>query len=759
MNNKLYTFYCNFFIFALGVSATITQVLNVREFLVIFYGNELIIGIVFGVWLAGISIGALIGSSVIEDIVRPYNILYPISILYIVLLPINIIFIRSIRFIFTSEAGQLFPLGTTILAAAICLFPLAGIIGFLFPLTVRVYRDRRYEGAVTIGRVYLLESLGSLFGGAMFTYILVSDYNPFRIIALTGVLFLIPVLGLILLDRQRLRKWFWSAVAAVIIIILTQSILSPLAEKIDRNSWNRRWKGLKTGSELVFNIDSKYQNIAIAESGKEYQLYTNCTYIGSFPDPYFIAPYVHLALSSHPKPDKVLVIGDGMTQIINEIMLHPVKKLDYITIDPVLINSVKLYSQKIFEGKIKIHYMEGREYVKSILNKKNPRYQVVLYSIPEPETALLNRYYTKNFFLDLKQILEPDGIIVLKTTASSVHGGKITASYASSIYKSLNTVFPVVKIATGDDTVFLAGLNPKTLQMSPALLQKRYSQRDINVPYFNPFLFTQMLSKEKVGFVTDQLQKQKDIRENTDLRPVTYYLNLILWDSYSGSQLGWLLRKLYSFGEQIVIPLITLFVVIWIVYHTYKKKKFDVSNYLYIMFATGLWSFTEMLMILFLYQNHFGYIYSDMGILVGLFMFGLSLGSYITSQILIEKPMLNSSGAIMKSEMLIIALTSIQLLLILFPGILNAKIAFIALILFCGLATGIQYPLLNKVLIEGGISTGKTAGVIDSMDHLGAFLGALAANILLIPLLGVAQTLLVLFIFKAAGAIPLYLNR
>jgi predicted membrane-bound spermidine synthase len=176
------------------------------------------------------------------------------------------------------------------------------------------------------------------------------------------------------------------------------------------------------------------------------------------------------------------------------------------------------------------------------------------------------------------------------------------------------------------------------------------------------------------------------------------------------------------------------------------------------MFATGLWSLTEMLTIIFLYQNHFGYIYSDIGILVGLFMFGLSLGSYFTSQVLIEKPQMNAPNALIKSELLIIGIITLELLLLI-PGLYNDKAIFIALILLCGIGTGVQYPLINKVLIEGGFTTGKTAGVIDSMDHLGAFLGAIATNIILIPLFGVAQTLLILLILKASGTIPLFINR
>jgi hypothetical protein len=390
--------------------------------------------------------------------------------------------------------------------------------------------------------------------------------------------------------------------------------------------------------------------------------------------------------------------------------------------------------------------------------EKKIGYQLIIYEIPEPETALLNRYYTTDFFSDLKQILDSDGMVVLKATASSVHAGKMTATYASSIYKSLLIVFPIVRIALGEETIFFAGSDPATVRLNLSLLKSRYKERGIRLDYFNPSQFNEMLSSEKIRYVTEQLQKQKGIRENTDLRPVTYYLNLILWDSYSDSQLGWLFRRLYTYGQRILIPIIATFALAWIIFHTYKKNKFDISNYLYIMFATGLWSLTEMLTIIFLYQNHFGYIYSDIGILVGLFMFGLSLGSYFTSQVLIEKPQLNAPNALLKSEFLIAGIITLELLLLI-PGLYGDKVIFIALILLCGIGTGVQYPLINKVLIEGGFTTGKTAGVIDSMDHLGAFLGAIATNIILIPLFGVVQALLILLILKAAGTIPLFINR
>ena len=45
----------------LGISAVVTQLLMLREALAVFGGNELIIGLLLGVWLLWTGIGALLG--------------------------------------------------------------------------------------------------------------------------------------------------------------------------------------------------------------------------------------------------------------------------------------------------------------------------------------------------------------------------------------------------------------------------------------------------------------------------------------------------------------------------------------------------------------------------------------------------------------------------------------------------------------------------------------------------------------------------
>ncbi len=46
-------------LFVLGISAQVIQAWMVREILVVFYGNELSLGAIFGSWLGWIALGSL----------------------------------------------------------------------------------------------------------------------------------------------------------------------------------------------------------------------------------------------------------------------------------------------------------------------------------------------------------------------------------------------------------------------------------------------------------------------------------------------------------------------------------------------------------------------------------------------------------------------------------------------------------------------------------------------------------------------------
>ena len=60
-SNKNILLLCFVFKLDLGISSIITQIILIREFLSVFYGNELILGIILANWLLLTGLGAYLG--------------------------------------------------------------------------------------------------------------------------------------------------------------------------------------------------------------------------------------------------------------------------------------------------------------------------------------------------------------------------------------------------------------------------------------------------------------------------------------------------------------------------------------------------------------------------------------------------------------------------------------------------------------------------------------------------------------------------
>ncbi|MEQ8169288.1 MAG: hypothetical protein ABRQ38_10355, partial [Candidatus Eremiobacterota bacterium] len=108
-----------------GSYSITAQILLMREFLVLFSGNELSIGIIFACWFCGISAGSALGGYVIEKIKDYWMAFFGSLILMSIILPVVVCFIRQLRTIFSVSSGEFIPL----------LYILTGTICVIFTLT------------------------------------------------------------------------------------------------------------------------------------------------------------------------------------------------------------------------------------------------------------------------------------------------------------------------------------------------------------------------------------------------------------------------------------------------------------------------------------------------------------------------------------------------------------------------------------------------------------------------------------------------
>ena len=754
--------------FLLGLAATITQVIFIREFLVVFYGNELCLGIILTSWLAGISLGALLAGALIERIKN----LAPCFLLSLITLtivpPFQLHLIRTLRGILHIATGEYIGLVPLIISSFLLILPFSLIIGFVFPFACRLLMKEGKPPAIQIGLVYIVEAAGSVIGGLAVSLYLLERFPPFEICSFFALLLLVNCFLLsLVLDKGKMRALM--AVFSLFFFLLYVLLLtSNIFKALDEHSLVKRWDILNPGITLVRSQESKYQHISLARQEAQYSLFGNGQWVSSFPDDYQSASLAHFLLTEHPNPKEVLLIGSGFEGMIKEILKHPVSRLDYVELDPRLIETALPFllpqdREALRKKNVRTLYTDGRHVVKTTKD----RYDEIIINLPDPSTAMLNRYYTVDFFQEVKRILKAGGLLVIGVSSSSNYFGKAIRDYAGSVYDSLHEMFPYILISPGERNWFFASDYPGVATFDRDVLRARYEERRIDSPHFSPLHFQLLLPRDRVEFVKRAFKERTHRVVNTDLQPITYFYNLILWGIFSGERgkgnIFEALRAIRWYWFFLPVIFILFLRVIYLMVSRSKRAEPLPFNCLWAIGTTGFTGMALEIILIFSFQNIYGYIYQQIGIIVALFMVGLAIGSYLMNLM------------ISRFESGLRTLISVECLLILYPLLLPVLIMFISrsltgaaaisescfmlLVMIAGILTGLEFPLVARLYLTKEEGSGKVAGMVDSADHFGACLGALLTGTLLVPILGLKVSCVFIGLLNFTSVILLVENH
>jgi spermidine synthase len=140
---------------ALGATAVATQIILIREFLAIFYGNELVIGIVLACWMILTGAGAFLGRTADRWGAQGNAIVW--ALLALGTIPaITVFLLRFLRnMVFT--AGSVIPIVQAFLAAGVLLVPFCCLSGFSFALLTAALSGRTHQNPT--GAAYFWEYL------------------------------------------------------------------------------------------------------------------------------------------------------------------------------------------------------------------------------------------------------------------------------------------------------------------------------------------------------------------------------------------------------------------------------------------------------------------------------------------------------------------------------------------------------------------------------------------------------------------------
>src|SRR5208283_5452192 len=194
---------------ALGFSCVMTQLALMRELLGAFSGNELVLGLVLGNWLLLMGAGAWLGRTS-DKLRNPLAVLVFAQILLAVLPLLQVFLLRSLRNV-VFVRGAAVGVSETVFSSLILLLPYCLLAGYALTLACSLLA--REKGAAGIGQVYIADSLGSIAGGVLFSFVLV------RFLDHIGILVYPAVLNLLVAGAMGLHtghKWL-SAMAGALV--------------------------------------------------------------------------------------------------------------------------------------------------------------------------------------------------------------------------------------------------------------------------------------------------------------------------------------------------------------------------------------------------------------------------------------------------------------------------------------------------------------------------------------------------------------
>jgi spermidine synthase len=788
-------------LFSVGLTAIVGQILLMRELVATLYGNELLIGLILAAWLGWGAAGAAIAA---QHLPGRKRLLAAGLAAAALLLPTQLVLVRGLRTLLGATPGSTLDLSTLVLAVLLVLAPLCLCLGALFSVGARL----AVEANRTPGWAYVWDSIGSVAGGVLFSFVFIRWLNPFQTAFLVGAFDLSVALLLGLHPRIELHASAppglepsggcsfarRASVAAIVLFAALAAVALPLGRAAQNAALRLEWPAATSGAaqSLLFSGDSPYGRLAVQARGSQRIFYTDGVLAfetqSTFPE-----EVAHLALSAHPAPRDVLLIGGGIAGDLREILKHPVDSVTYVELDPLLIEAARTHlpsadAAVLDDPRVRLVLADGRAFVGQI----EPGYDAIILDLPEPTTGALNRFYTVEFFDQARALLRPGGILFFGLPSAENYWNPELARRNASIYRSLTEVFPSVTVLPGEHSFFLAAED--SLELDAGVMSERLAQRHIDTKWVTSGYLRDLLTGDRFAQAQASVKGETGVRINRDLFPLSYYYSLALWLARSSGspQAG---RALETAGALrlwwLALPLgLAVLLTRW-------KRSWALTL---VVAGVGLAQMLLELVLLFAYQALHGSLYGEVSLLVTAFMAGLALGGAAGNRVTTLEgmkiappaPVMNRGrgkpdAAVQLGNprilhrVLIAVLAATALYGALLPFLFSIpsaaggvpKLAFPALALLGGLLGGVVFPLASTLGIasRGSQPTGQSAirnqpsaisdrlsatgGLLYAADLAGGCLGALLGAALLIPILGIPQTCAVIALLAAAGLLAI----
>jgi spermidine synthase len=309
---------------------------------------------------------------------------------------------------------------TWVLAVSTAL--IGGLVGAEVPLLMTLLQRGRTAGATDTGRTLAnlnaADYLGALLGGLVWPFLLLPQLGMIRGAVATGIINLAAaaVVSIFLLRHVVSTRQLVTALCALAAALGLLATLLLRSHDIETTSRQRLY-----ADPIIAYRHTAYQEIVVTRRGSDMRLYLDGGLQFSTRDEYrYTESLVYPALGKGAR--SVLVLGGGDGLAARELLRQPgVAKIVQVELDPAVIELARTTlrdanADALDNPRVDVVIDDAMNWLRTPHPELRPSggFDAVIVDLPDPDTPVLGRLYSTEFYALAAHALAPDGLMVVQ---------------------------------------------------------------------------------------------------------------------------------------------------------------------------------------------------------------------------------------------------------------------------------------------------------------------------------------------------------
>lgn len=303
---------------------------------------------------------------------------------------------------------------------------IGGLVGAEVPLLMTLLQRGRTAGPTDSGRTLAnlnaADYLGALVGGLVWPFVLLPQLGMIRGAAATGIINLVAaaIVAMFLLRRVISAAQLATALGALATALVLLLVLLVGAHDIETTSRQRLY-----ADPIIAYRHTPYQEIVVTRRGNDTRLYLDGGLQFSTRDEYRYTEslvYPALGRAGGGGAHSVLILGGGDGLAARELLRqNGIDKIVQVELDPAVIEVARTTLRDANAGaldnpRVCVVIDDAMRWLRAAHPELRPPggFDAVIVDLPDPDTPVLGRLYSTEFYALVAHALSPTGLVVVQ---------------------------------------------------------------------------------------------------------------------------------------------------------------------------------------------------------------------------------------------------------------------------------------------------------------------------------------------------------